>query len=243
VLLALLVPALVLATVPFVEMGLNDGWSYSRTAIEAARTGRLLYHGWSSPIVGFQAFWGALFVRLFGPSFTVLRLCTLPFSIGCALLLYHLSRRSGLGPRYSAFAAACLVCSPLFIPLAASFMTDVPGLFFSLASIVCVVEAVRSRERRVGSWLIWLSGAAFVGWLGGTVRQFTWLAPLAAVNTALLGVRVLFNVAISRSFAYRGAPFWLSPLADIAAVSRVVETIVRRPREWRGAPTLEPARR
>ena len=71
----------------------------------------------------------------------------------------------------------------------------------------------------------------------------SWLAPLAAVNIALLGVRVLFNVAISRSFAFRGAPFWLSPLADIAAVSRVVETIVRRPREWRGAPRLEPARR
>jgi dolichol-phosphate mannosyltransferase len=71
----------------------------------------------------------------------------------------------------------------------------------------------------------------------------SWLAPLAAVNAMLLGVRLLFNVAISRSFARRGAPFWLSPFADLAAVLRVVETIVRHPREWRGVPRLEPARR
>ncbi len=88
--------------------------------------------------------------------------------------------------------------------------------------------------------LVIVAGIA-LAYLSGV--RASWLAPLAAVNTALLGVRVLFNVAISRSFAYRGAPFWLSPLADIAAVSRVVETIVRRPREWRGSPSLEPARR
>jgi len=184
VLLALLIPALVFATVPFVEMGLNDDWAYARTAIDAARTGNLHYFGWSNSMIGFQAYWGALFVRFFGPSFNVLRLCTLPFSAGCALLLYHLARRSGLGPTLAAFATATVTCSPLFIPLAASFMTDLPSLFFSLATIACTAAALRARDRAASSWLVWLAGAAFLGWLGGTIRQFTWLAPLTALPYA-----------------------------------------------------------
>jgi dolichol-phosphate mannosyltransferase len=68
------------------------------------------------------------------------------------------------------------------------------------------------------------------------------IAALAGVNAALLGVRLLLSIAISRSFARRGIAFWLSPLADLAAVLRVIETIVRRPREWRGAVRLEPVR-
>jgi dolichol-phosphate mannosyltransferase len=62
-----------------------------------------------------------------------------------------------------------------------------------------------------------------------------WLiGALAAVNAALLGVRLLLSLATAHSFAQRGAAYWLAPLADPAAVLRVVETIVRRPREWRG---------
>ena len=57
---------------------------------------------------------------------------------------------------------------------------------------------------------------------------------LAAVNAALLAVRLLLSLATAHSFARRGLAYWLAPLADPAAVLRVVETIIRRPREWRG---------
>jgi dolichol-phosphate mannosyltransferase len=56
------------------------------------------------------------------------------------------------------------------------------------------------------------------------------------VNGVLVGIRVLISVATAHCFARRGPAYWLAPLADLPAVARVVETIVRRPREWRGAP-------
>jgi len=59
---------------------------------------------------------------------------------------------------------------------------------------------------------------------------------LVGVNAALLTVRILLAAATAHSFARRGLAYWLSPLADAAAVLRVVETMVRRPREWRGEP-------
>ena len=59
---------------------------------------------------------------------------------------------------------------------------------------------------------------------------------LVAVNAALITGRILLAVAVAHSFARRGLVYWLSPLADPAAVLRVVETMARRPREWRGEP-------
>lgn len=57
---------------------------------------------------------------------------------------------------------------------------------------------------------------------------------LLAVNAALIGVRLLMNVALRRSYERRGLPFWLSPLADPLAAIRIVLSTARRPRSWRG---------
>jgi len=59
---------------------------------------------------------------------------------------------------------------------------------------------------------------------------------LVSVNAGLLTVRILLAAATAHSFARRGLAYWLSPLADAAAVLRVVETMAHRPREWRGEP-------
>jgi dolichol-phosphate mannosyltransferase len=59
---------------------------------------------------------------------------------------------------------------------------------------------------------------------------------LVGVNAALVMMRILLAVATAHSFARRGLAYWLSPLADAAAVLRVVETMAHRPREWRGDP-------
>jgi dolichol-phosphate mannosyltransferase len=57
--------------------------------------------------------------------------------------------------------------------------------------------------------------------------------PLLALNGALLALRWLMTAALSASYAERGAPFWLSPLADPLAVVRVVLSTLQRPRAWR----------
>jgi dolichol-phosphate mannosyltransferase len=75
---------------------------------------------------------------------------------------------------------------------------------------------------------------------GGVSRRLA--AALAATNIALLAIRLLLAGATAHSFARRGAAYWLAPLADLAAVLRVIETSVRRPREWRGQPRAVAAR-
>ncbi len=175
---ALLVAVSVLATVPVLEMGVNDDWSYTWTARELARTGHLTYNGWATAMIGVQAYWAALWIRLFGFSFTLVRLTTLPFAAGCAALLYVLGRRAGLAPRLAAFGALTVTLSPVFTPLAASFMSDVPGFFFFLLCLYAADRALETADAplptQAGGWLALL---VISGLLGGTIRQIDWIAP------------------------------------------------------------------
>ena len=57
---------------------------------------------------------------------------------------------------------------------------------------------------------------------------------LLATSGALVAVRVMLQFALARSYAVRGAPFWLSPLADPLAALRILMSTLRRPTRWRG---------
>lgn len=54
------------------------------------------------------------------------------------------------------------------------------------------------------------------------------------VNAVALLVRVLMLAALRGSYAVRGMPFWLSPLADVPAALRLTLSMLRVPRSWRG---------
>lgn len=168
--MTLLVPALLwIACWPFVDSPVNDDFAYAFTTQRLLETGRLTYNGWSSPILGPQALWGALFAKLFGFSHDILRLSTLPAAIACSVLTYALHRRLGISRDLSLFATLFLVGSPLFTAWSASFMTDIPALLFTLIVFHCLLGGVRSTS--VVGHLGWAIGTAAAGWLGGAVRQ------------------------------------------------------------------------
>ncbi len=179
---AALIAVCVLATRPVLEMGEIDDWAYMFVAKGLALTGHIVYNGGREPMIGVQAYWGALLIRIFGFSFTLLRLSTVPFAAGCGFLLYRLGRSAGLNPSFALFGTATVTLSPLFIPLAATFMTDVPSLFFWLACVYCSLCAARTSS--AARAVCWLAAAAAAGIAGGTVRQIVWIVPLLAVPAA-----------------------------------------------------------
>lgn len=58
--------------------------------------------------------------------------------------------------------------------------------------------------------------------------------PVLATSAALLVIRALLQFALAPSYAERGVPFWLSPLADPLAALRICLSTLRRPTAWRG---------
>ncbi|HSM82946.1 MAG TPA: glycosyltransferase family 2 protein [Nodosilinea sp.] len=61
---------------------------------------------------------------------------------------------------------------------------------------------------------------------------------LLAVNGGLLVTRLAMQVAVASAYDLKGSAgawaFWLSPLADLAAVARIGLSSLRRPTQWRG---------
>ena len=182
---ACIVAACVLLTYPVAEMGFQDDWSYIRTALEFARTGHFVYNGWATAMLGWIIPWSALFIKVFGFSFTLVRLSMLPVTMACVYLFHANLVRFGIRERNAVLGALTLGLSPIFLPMAASYMTDVAGLFvIVLCLYLCQRAVVAQSDRAV---VLWLCCAAASNVVGGTVRQISWLGALVMVpSTAWL---------------------------------------------------------
>jgi len=204
VVLCLLIPSAAFLIVnPVAEIPFQDDWSYAFSARQCALTGHITYNGWATAMILPHVYWGALFIRLFGFSFTVLRFSTLPWTAGSIALCYLLSRQAGLRPTPALFVSMLMAFSPLFLPLATSYMVDVPGLFFMLASLCALLRASKSAQ------LIWIFIAAVAGIIGGMSRQIGWIVPLALLPYLAMVRRRDIQFAMCAAIA------WLVVVVDV----------------------------
>lgn len=153
-----------------VEAGMNDDWSFVRTVHDLALSGHLTYNGWSAPLIGFQAWWGALFVRVFGFSFLVVRASSWVLTLAGIPVLERLLRRVGASRGQAFFGVCTFLLSPLILPNLATFMTDMPAFLLFAAALLTALKAWESEA------LKWPLATAVLSMLSGSVRQIYWLA-------------------------------------------------------------------
>src|SRR5262245_31902280 len=63
------------------DFPLDDDWAFARSAVDFANGRGVHYYGWASMPQFGQWLWSWPFVRLFGPSFAVLRISTILLSL------------------------------------------------------------------------------------------------------------------------------------------------------------------
>ena len=177
----------VLAARPHLEMGFWDDFSYIWTARAMADTGRIVYNGWATAMLGWQIYLGALFIKLFGFSFTAVRASVLIVGMATAALLQRLFVRLGVNEWNSTLATLTLTISPLFLPLTFSFMTDVPGFFAIVVCLYGCTRAIQAASDRAA--IQWLTFAALSNAIGGTARQIAWLGVLVLVPSTAWVIR------------------------------------------------------
>jgi hypothetical protein len=161
---------------PFADMPYGDDFAYSHVALRLSQTGHMMYNGWEFAMLLAHAYWGVLFIRLFGFSFQCLRLSTIPFALGTVALCYLLVRRAGLNPSSALLTTLIVALSPVFLLLSATYMTDIPCLFFTIASLYSLSRAAELSTNYRG--YLWLFLGAATAFIGGTGRQVVWLVPL-----------------------------------------------------------------
>lgn len=123
-----------------------------------------------------QVLWGAIFVRMFGPTFDALRIASLT-STAIAIVLFHaILSRIGIARNVRLFATTAFAFYPLFFWTSLTFMTEGPFVCASVAAMYFYVRAFREDRP-----IFLLAGGAMVA-VSWWVRQtgiMTALPPLA----------------------------------------------------------------
>jgi hypothetical protein len=184
----LLLLALAIALInPFVNTGVSDDFSFIRSAKDFADTGRIIYNGWSAPILGWMLPFGALFIKLFGFSFPTVRIAAFVVAAANGLLVQYILLRAGCTRRLALLGATAVLFSPVSLPQAVLFFSDGPGLLALLVTMALCIRIVRAETPR--ETRLWILLAFVASLFLGTARQLLWMCALVMVPSAVWLVR------------------------------------------------------
>ena len=99
-------------------------------------------------MLGWQLYLGALFAKLFGPSFASSAPPRLLIALFTAFLTQRTLVRAGINSRNATIGTLTLVLSPLFLPLALSYMSEMGGLFCVVLCLYACLRAATAGRRR-----------------------------------------------------------------------------------------------
>ena len=205
-LIALSYIILIILVNPIGDFPINDDWAYARSVLSLVENGEFHLLGWGAMTLVSQVVWGALWVKLFGFSFDVLRFSTILLGFvaltGCYYLLLSLSKETWI----AVTGTFVLMVNPLFIVLANSFMTDVPFLALSVWSVFFLLRAIE--QDSISDLMLGMCFAITALLL----RQIALVLPLAF----LFGYAARFNLTMSiKRFTVCVSPFAVSSIIYI----------------------------
>src|SRR5258706_2084758 len=138
---------------------IDDDWDFALAAWRFAETGRFHFTAFTAVSLRAQVLCGALWTRLFGESFDVLRASTLVLAAATLVIVHRMLLRADV-PRFGRIVATlALGFHPIFFWSSCTFMTEVPFVFASAVALACFVHAF---DDEGVAWLVAGCAAALV---------------------------------------------------------------------------------
>jgi hypothetical protein len=190
---------------PTGEFPIFDDFDYSATVRDLLVHREMRLSDWPSMTLIGQAAWGALFCLPHGFSHLALRASTLTMMALAGAAAYDFARRRDVGRLPAAWIAVLIVTGPQTFLLGCTFMTDAPGMAWTLVLLAAVDRIVERSSVR---------GAALVGVLGSAAylfRQTAAIPLIAGVLVELARRRWMAALAMSLPVALAHVAFrwWL----------------------------------
>lgn len=219
-----LLPLVVASQAGALDIPRSDDWSYLLTLFRWVDHGRLGFNNWVSMTLVGQLVLTAPIVAIFGRSIEAVHIFSaLLGAVGLGALVVIgtmvLPNRRG-----AVLVAITVALGPLWAPLAATYMTDVPAFSVQMVSLAFAVAAVR--PERVSLRL--LGAALAFGCLAVSIRQYE-LIPLIAILVVSIWKSMLDGDARStRGIALMGGVLllaiaglfaWFASLPDALSLS------------------------
>jgi 4-amino-4-deoxy-L-arabinose transferase-like glycosyltransferase len=195
---------------PLGDFPVNDDWIYGKAAQSLAQTGKLDMIA-SCASCFLHIYLGAFACKMFGASYSVLRILTLAIAFVGSLSLYGALRELRLKAPVALVGALIFAFNPLFMNLAYSYMTDVAALSFNNLYFYLLLKAMRTNSKA----LEWTSGLVLVASIA--IRQTA--VVLVAANACLLlfswckrkpSINLLLSLIILPLAATKGLSYWMS---------------------------------
>jgi hypothetical protein len=184
---------------------IDDDWDFALAAKRFAQTGHFHFTAFTAVSLRAQVLWGALWTRLFGESFDVLRLSTVVLAAATLVIVHRMLLRAGVPRVGRVVATLALGFHPIFFWSSCTFMTEVPFVFASAVALGCFIRAFD--DDHIG-WLLAGCAAALTACF---VRQ-TGITLLAApLILAMMRRRKRYAVVIGGTIAIFGVIFLLKP--------------------------------
>jgi dolichyl-phosphate-mannose-protein mannosyltransferase len=133
---------------PHANVPVIDDWVYAWSVEHLIDTGRLQVLDISAFYPIAHILWGALFVRLAGFSFVVLRGSTVVLAVFGCWAVYLTLRELDCRRSTALLGALALAFDPTYFALSFSFMTEVPFVSFSTMALYWYVRGIRRAEPR-----------------------------------------------------------------------------------------------
>src|SRR6266566_863241 len=125
------------------EFPLHDDWDFTFATWNFARTGHFHFTAFTAVSLRAQVLWGALWTRVLGQSFEVLRLSTLTLSAATLLVIKRILHYTPLRAFARITATLALLLHPIFLWASCTYMTDVPYLFASALAFYFFLRGLR----------------------------------------------------------------------------------------------------
>jgi hypothetical protein len=137
---------------------LNDDWDFALATWRFAKSGHFQFTAFTAVSLRAQVLWGALWTRIFGESFNVLRMSTIVLAAVTLVIVHRTLLRAGVPRAGRLIASLALGFHPIFLWSSCTFMTEVPFVF---ASSMALYAFIRAFEADDGSaWMVAACAAA-----------------------------------------------------------------------------------
>jgi hypothetical protein len=158
----------------------SDDWSYLVTEFRWMDSGRLSFNHWVSMSLVGQLVLGAPIAAFLPRDIGALQVATAALGTVGLAAVWWTARRLGVRPAPAALLAVTIAAGPLWGPLAASFMTDVPAFAVSSIAVALAVAGLTGAPRRQG----WMWAAIATAVLACTIRQYAAVTLVAILLAA-----------------------------------------------------------
>lgn len=161
---------LIILTQPIGEFLVTDEWMFIKVVKGLLDTGKIKFVDIMPMSFVAQAYMGIAFCKIFGFSFSSLKILSILISFIGAFSLYLILRELECSEKYSILGMLLLIFNPIYMLHGLSFRTDIPFITFMLLGIYYFIKAGKTNSL----WKM-LLGSIFLS-ISTLIRQFGILA-------------------------------------------------------------------